>query len=123
MDNELSKADSLRLIADWLDKHPEFNESFWIQCNTWTSKPEEFTAYARALSPVSKRFGDAWAEISRYFGCIRVEININREAVCVKRVIGTRTVPERHYPARTEEIVEWDCGPLLSTVEETDASS
>ena len=35
-----------------------------------------------------------------------------REAVCTKRVVGTKEVPEQVIPARTEEVVEWDCTPV-----------
>jgi hypothetical protein len=37
---------------------------------------------------------------------------VKREAVCTKKVIGTKEVPEQVIPARTEEIVEWDCEPI-----------
>lgn len=47
-------------------------------------------------------------------------IRVKREAVCVRRVVGTETVtkPAVSLPERTEtvEVVEWDCAPLLSEV-------
>ena len=48
------------------------------------------------------------------------EIKVEREAVCVRRVVGTETVtkPAVSLPERieTREIVEWDCSPVLAEV-------
>jgi hypothetical protein len=45
-------------------------------------------------------------------------IIVKREAVCVRRVVGTETItkPAVSLPERTEtrEIVEWDCEPVLA---------
>lgn len=50
---------------------------------------------------------------------LRVTINANRTAVCEKRVIGTEekvipAIEARPEKVETVEIVEWDCGTLLS---------
>jgi len=37
---------------------------------------------------------------------------VKREAVCTRRVVGTKEIPEQIVPARTEEVVEWDCEPV-----------
>lgn len=34
-----------------------------------------------------------------------------RELICTKKVVGTEEVPEKVIPARTKEIVEWECEP------------
>lgn len=39
----------------------------------------------------------------------------DREAVCVKKVIGTKVVPAHTTPERIEEIVEWDCQKIALT--------
>lgn len=52
---------------------------------------------------------------------IAYDVSVVREAVCVRRVVGTETVTiaaapgQDPQPERTEtrEVVEWDCGPLL----------
>lgn len=47
-------------------------------------------------------------------------ITTKRDAVCVRRVVGTEVVtkPAVSLPERTEtvEIVEWDCEPILAEV-------
>lgn len=47
-------------------------------------------------------------------------ITTKRDAVCVRRVVDTKTVtkPAVSLPERTEtvEIVEWDCEPILAEV-------
>jgi hypothetical protein len=35
-----------------------------------------------------------------------------RDAVCEKKVIGTKVIPASVTPERIEEIVEWDCKPV-----------
>ena len=39
----------------------------------------------------------------------------DREAVCVKKVVGTKVVPAYTQPERIEEIVEWDCVKIAFT--------
>ena len=62
-----------------------------------------------------KNFQGSYLELVRRFGPIKVEFNVNREQVCVKRVVETVEVPEAIIPAYTKEVVEWDCiDPLLA---------
>jgi hypothetical protein len=52
-----------------------------------------------------------------------LQFSVDREAVCQRKVVGTRTIPEqvipseyvaeRVIPAHEEEIVVWDCEPVL----------
>lgn len=43
---------------------------------------------------------------------VTIEYSADREAVCVKKVVGTKVVPAKTTPERTEEIVEWECEPV-----------
>jgi hypothetical protein len=50
---------------------------------------------------------------------IRLEFSCAREEVCIRKVVGTKTVPARVVPERVEpeheeEIVEWECKPILA---------
>lgn len=38
-----------------------------------------------------------------------IRYSANREAVCTKKVVGTKKIPAHTIPERTEDIVEWDC--------------
>lgn len=61
-----------------------------------------------------KNFQGNYLELIRKFGPVNIEFNVNREQVCVKRVVETVEVPEHVIPAHTREVVEWDCiDPLL----------
>lgn len=43
---------------------------------------------------------------------VTISYNVKREAVCKKKVTGTRHVEEHVTPAHDEEIVEWECEPV-----------
>lgn len=61
-----------------------------------------------------KNFEGNYLELTRKFGPIKLEFNINRELVCEKRVVEVIEHPESIRKAWTEEVVEWDCiDPLL----------
>jgi len=44
---------------------------------------------------------------------IELTYQVNREAVCTRRVVGYEDVPERVTPAYRRELVEWDCDTSL----------
>jgi len=44
---------------------------------------------------------------------IELTYQVNREAVCTRKVVGYEDVPERVTPAYRKEIVEWDCDTSL----------
>ena len=46
---------------------------------------------------------------------ITISYNCDREAVCVKKVVGTKVVPAHTTPERIEEVVEWDCQKIAFT--------
>lgn len=64
---------------------------------------------------VTKRFGSIEFEVKvtlatlDEYDHISITYYVKREAVCVKKVVGTEEVPERVYPAHTKEVVEWEC--------------
>lgn len=118
-DENVSRPDSLRQFADWLEMleatEPDIAKEVYMSFSCWVYEPEKIRRMARALAPCNKRYGESWMELSRWFGQIRFEANINRDQVCTKRVVGTRTRIEPARPERVieEEIVEWDCAPIL----------
>lgn len=78
------------------------------------------------VAHIRRTIGGKWdkAEVNDYgtermrFSTPGYEIEVHREAVCTRRVVGSTTVtkPAISLPERTEttEIVEWDCHSLLS---------
>lgn len=54
---------------------------------------------------------------------LMIDYNGAREEVCKRVVTGTRRVEERYVPgslepAHEEDIVEWECAPILATLDE-----
>jgi hypothetical protein len=88
---------------------------------------EIIAAFARAGKAsqveVTKSFDDEWGGVLLTFGrYVGLHVYAHREQVCERIVTGTREVeeeiPDPGAPKikriRTEEIVEWQCAPLLA---------
>jgi hypothetical protein len=114
--------DSLRAIAQWYDEHPEVKPMEDLITFTDYRDPankEEAAAIAKALVPFTKKFSANYITLTRDFGACHLKFVWNREVVCEKRVTGKKWVEERYIPgtfvaAHEEEVVEWDCKPLLA---------
>ncbi len=71
-----------------------------------------------------KAFNDRDADFTQKRDGLSLTVTVVREAVCVRRVIGTETVTVPASPATEaqpeqtieREIVEWDCAPILAEV-------
>jgi hypothetical protein len=46
---------------------------------------------------------------------VTIRYYTDREAVCVKKVVGTKVVPAQTTPERIEEVIEWDCQKIAFT--------
>jgi hypothetical protein len=104
----------LRELADWLEASPEWIGGYWnaLRVDDFVDTQDEFRAKARLLG--GERRKDAvgnYLSVERFFGPHRVAVNVSREKVCERVVVGTREVPAE--PARVEEIVEWRCEPSI----------
>ena len=110
-------AAALRQIADWYDDHPEMPGATEINITTPRNTPEVAAGIVRALGSCSKDFSKDVVAIARDFGGCTLRFVLWRSAVCERRVVGTREVPERVTPAHVEEIIEWDCHPILAAEE------
>lgn len=121
--------DGLRAAADFLDQHPDIpvadditvDVSSVIPYGDWDQEAR-VAQVARAMSPCTKDYSPSLLYLRRQFGPVTVEAFTGRSSVCERRVVGTRVV-EREVvvtPAVTttetveEEIVEWECKPLLA---------
>lgn len=115
----------LRELADFVEKHGveipatlrvSSSYNFLYDDMHGTAK-EKARTIARVLArggKATKDFQGSYLELSRKFGPIKVEFNVNREVVCEKRVVEVIQHPESVRSAWTEEVVEWDCiDPLL----------
>jgi|GEM_PF-2189680 len=80
----------------------------------------------RAGARVEKAYDDDYGKVRLHFGPVYVQAYTNRGEVCERVVVGTREVVEEVKDpealaavptitqTRTEEIVEWQCRPLLA---------
>lgn len=124
-----------RLAADLIEQHPEINPPTYVTGGggiCWTlyswNCPDGIPAM---IAAIRRAVGGKWDKTEResYGGQAEMvfsregyEIVTKREAVCVRRVVGTetKTIPARPAlparPATTEtiEIIEWDCEPVLA---------
>ncbi len=129
----------LRMLAAALEAHPEVplpadGTRLPMGWNLWGEDArEQMAATARAIPCTwAKKVRDGYDGSPAYFDLdgtlagLRLKITAFRDAVCTRRVTGTRevaeTVPDpaalaavpRVEVTRTEDIVTWDCGSLLS---------
>ena len=117
-------ADSLRMIADFFERHVElvlphdaaelaiFNVHDKATLRPWIA----------ALGSIQKGLhGDVQLKVMHTFGHITLTIYISRGNVCKLRVLGTKKVIEK-VPIQFEErekeveITTWDCEPLLTEI-------
>lgn len=70
---------------------------------------------------VKKDYHSSTMNLELVFGKLIFTIHCERDKVCVKQVVGTRTVTKRMpvggYADQEveEEIIEWECHPLLAS--------
>lgn len=125
-------AAGLREFADWVENNAELLDGSMSSgvsllsndpISIWGSSGETVAALARAFGRAEKNYdSDSLFYMRRSFGALPVEVYAGRETVCRKVVIGTKTVtremPDPDAPkvtvTETEEIVEWECSPLLA---------
>jgi hypothetical protein len=115
-------AEGLRKVADFYEQHPEVVAPRISIDNFALSSKEEASAVARALGSCRKTYSDDMLTISRDFGPVEVRFYFTRSEVCTRKVVGIETVPAEFVPAytrpaRTRDIVEWECEPLLAANE------
>ena len=79
-----------------------------INFDIWAYNKEAFKDIARLLGSATKQSGATWFSLRREFsGGVRLEVNIAREEVCRRVVLGSKWVePTRGYMS---EDVEWIC--------------
>jgi hypothetical protein len=110
--------DALRLAAEWFDAHPTVPRPAYAIINVQAPDSVSIPALVRQLAGFKKQDYGNTLTLHRTFGPeiegVRVDFNFQREQVCERKVVGTRDVPERIIPAHTEEVVEWECLPMLA---------
>lgn len=117
-------AAGLRELAEMYETYPGMPvPNPYLFC--YGASPRQLVEIARAQGAQETKkdySGETFTLIKQFTGRLQVRFSISREQVCRKVVKGTREVPEtvepaKTIPAHTEEIVEWECHPLLAPPE------
>lgn len=130
--------DGLRVLASVLEAHPDIplphaGNGTAIRIDFWGDPDGQRAAMAAAARAMpcawrKKVWGQQqeWLNLEGEIAGLKIALSAQRDAVCKRVVTGTREVTETvKDPAklaevpeveitRTEDIVTWDCGSLLS---------
>jgi hypothetical protein len=128
-DERMTTIQGLRDMADWLENTPEalLGEPRWngIYVSFYGAEKEHVVALAGAPGGIGKNYYGASFELIKKFGPVTYSMGATREAVCTKKVVGTKTVEKEDPEVRKErlkdipiieveeEVIEWECHPLL----------
>lgn len=85
----MSIGDSLRLIAEWYDAHPNAPAPYvHIHINEWPkdTAAARLAAMAAALKPCRKELSSWRIGLQRQFGCLEFGASVSRDAICEKVV-------------------------------------
>lgn len=128
--------EALRQVADLLEQHPDLPQPYvtssyagrvdarWYLSIDSPGAPAEQRATAQQIIRAigghwDKDIRDDEVRFTAKLGLLDLDVQVVREAVCTRRVVGTEevTIPAvEARPERTEvrEVVEWDCQPILA---------
>lgn len=116
------RLDRVRRLADWLESHPECPlPTEWMERRFRAYEVDDLETavrIARSVPRVEKRLEDTlfYLTVEPEDGTM-LEYVIWRSRVCRPKVVGTRHVEEQVIKAHDEEVVEWECEPLLGQLE------
>jgi hypothetical protein len=120
----------LRDLADFYETVPEdVPLPFAFQSELLVFLHDNAKEHLRHIGSFEKRFEDltSFGFIAvKKVGIFDLHFYAKRSDVCVRNVVGTRTIPaetipatrEQFIPEHEEEIVEWDCEPVLTRGEQ-----
>jgi hypothetical protein len=118
----------LRDMADFLEERPDLIERYdAFDLNSYFDEKQlnEFKERAKLLGTAKKEAGQysSYFKLYKEFGPHTISVNMNREAVCVKTVTGTRMVEATEdriipgKPAHMEATYSWECPPSILGLE------
>lgn len=119
--------DGLRAVADFYENHPEahYDEmGLNISMYAFTDDPKAaVVTTAKAMGKCEKEYCEEYFTIRKEFsGAVSLSVFAKRSKVCQAVKVGERVIPEHIVPAtteivipeRTEDIIKWQCEPLLA---------
>lgn len=120
----MKKDEMVKLVGDslkFIEKLPEDIEvsSFRISYDGLKFFPEatkeQLSKWSLILGTFKKEFSGSIMYLRKDF----ISIMFYRDLVCKRVVKEKKLVPEIYIPAHEEEVIEWDCNPILNQKEET----
>lgn len=103
--------DGLRALVQRLEESPELVDAHGmgqVSLDLFYFNPEELRAASKLLGGQrEKRFTGGFFEIVRSFGPHEIVLNLAREEVCERVVVGTEHIPAS--PAHDIDVIEWRC--------------
>jgi len=113
MTTNVEYAEGLRNLAGWIEAHPSIPLPEPM-LSVWSANTkDDAVACLRALGNAKKQYEEQLFYISGEFGPLTLRFVFERNAVCTRKVVGTKRVEAVFHPAHEEEIVEWDCEESL----------
>ena len=120
----------LRELADFIEargvelpiSYPDFSMNHYVYPEysggeeVQGSALKKIASAAKAMAPCEKTYGEHYFKIIKKFGIVNLGFSTSRGGICTSRVVGQKEIPEQIIPARTEDILEWDCAPSLLEV-------
>ena len=89
-----------------------------------TNVKAKMATIAKAFAPCEKEYSEDNFLLIRSFGPHTLSYYSTRSAVCTAKVVGKKMVEARpssyhpEVPAHEEDVIEWECSPLLETADE-----
>tara|TARA_B110001454_G_C12690559_1_gene422137 strand:+ start:749 stop:1171 length:423 start_codon:yes stop_codon:yes gene_type:complete len=119
-------ANFLELRGHLLPDEVKIRPYSWVWGWDGQDVPETMASAAKAglgkADAVKKDYSNSTMNLELVFGNLVFTIHCERDKVCVKRVVGTKTITKQvavgGYENKEveEEVIEWDCHPLLAPV-------
>lgn len=119
-------AEGLRALADLYEANPLMGKPSVSTIYLHPHGREEVAATIKAFGSFKKRESCEPTDLiiaHQLTPAVEICAFIPREGICERKVVGSKfveelVIPERVVPAHTEDIVEWECGPMLALTEE-----
>src|SRR5688500_2360185 len=97
----------LRKLASFIEKNADLIEDnyAYFGLDLYTDSKEKIKDAAQKMRGAKKEYNESMFILSKRFSeTCYFHVRVSRSEVCERVVIGTREIPERILPARTEEI-------------------
>ena len=111
----------LEALAQYLRTNPEVvlpDTKEFLNC---LYDKTSFVQAVKSLGHCEKEYTNWTVKVFKQFGPLKYGVYTSRETVCEKKVVGKKIVPFREAylvqaePEHEEDIVEWECHPILAS--------